>query len=520
MDEELQEDVFEKKFEKFKLTLEVFNDIELHLDISTTEKGVTVRAQEAIDFVKSLELNGQIDNNAITDACAMARLGKDVKDAVVMNCKKSTPNKTGSIEFLKKPFTESKKNYATNEIEEIEKDKEKDKKDYHNLHLFDNVKLGQAIAKIIPPQKGVKGISLRGEVILSEPVKNEFKCILGEGVRMGVAGRPGEEANLVIAKKNGMILYDDKTHVITISNEYTINGDVGYNTGNINFIGSVFVKGDVVDSFHISAGKNIAISGHIEGSKILAGGTLEFGGVSALNQGLLESQGNMTGKYVDAANIICYGNLEVKNEIIDSDVTVRGSVEVTKGSIIGGRVMALKGIESRTLGSEIGVKTRLIAGVCFISSHKIQLLNETINKNKKRLEDISKIIDPLIGHPELSGKLSKEKKLQIRKLMVEFTHLNKEEHDLLEKIESIEQDVIDKKNPIITVWKTLFNNVNMTLDKTQLKTSKPIAKKMSLVPNSRDSTKVRYMGYIALQEKAIRVEREYSRAEEQEEKKS
>jgi len=411
MDEELQEDVFEKKFEKFKLTLEVFNDIELHLDISTTEKGVTVRAQEAIDFVKSLELNGQIDNNAITDACAMARLGKDVKDAVVMNCKKSTPNKTGSIEFLKKPFTESKKNYATNEIEEIEKDKEKDKKDYHNLHLFDNVKLGQAIAKIIPPQKGVKGISLRGEVILPEPVKNEFKCILGEGVRMGVAGRPGEEANLVIAKKNGMILYDDKTHVITISNEYTINGDVGYNTGNINFIGSVFVKGDVVDSFHISAGKNIAISGHIEGSKILAGGTLEFGGVSALNQGLLESQGNMT-------------------------------------------------------------------------------------------------------------KLSKEKKLQIRKLMVEFTHLNKEEHDLLEKIESIEQDVIDKKNPIITVWKTLYNNIDITLDKTRLKVSEPIAKKMSLVPNSRDSTKVRYMGYIALQEKAIRVEREYSRAEEQEEKKS
>jgi len=512
----LKDDVFKKEYEEFKLTLRInADDTELLLKISTKTRGISVKPQIVLDFINALKLTGTIDNKSVSDACLMAISGKDVDDITVMICNLETPNQSARLELYKKSLTIPEKIMNNNEIEEMKKKpgEESIQKDYHNLNLFENIKLGEAVAKSISPKSGEKGISLRGDVLIPEKANEDFKYILGENVRLGVAGREGETPNLIIAKKNGMLLYDEKTHVIAISELYEINGDVGYNTGNIDFIGSVSIKGDVINTFDIVAGKDILIKGHIESSKIIAGGTLEFGGVSASNEGLLQSQGNMVAKYIDAANIICYNNLEVKNEIIDSEIKVRGRVEVTKGSIIGGKVTALGGIESRMLGSEVGMKTKLIAGICFISNKKIENINKNIKENLKQLEKISKIVDPMIGHPEITGTLSKEKKLELRKLMTTFTELNLENLKLSDKIKDIEEEVKTKANPIISVWKTLHPNVRMTLNKTIVNITKPIVKKMTIIPNSRNPNYPRYMDYIPLTENSLKIEREVAKLE-------
>lgn len=61
--------------------------------------------------------------------------------------------------------------------------------------------------------------------------------------------------------------------------------NVGATTGNIDFIGSVYVKGDVQSGFKVSATDDIIVDGLVEGS-------LEAGGNIILRNGMKGPDGN------------------------------------------------------------------------------------------------------------------------------------------------------------------------------------------------------------------------------------
>ena len=118
------------------------------------------------------------------------------------------------------------------------------KVDYKEVIRLNNVKKGQPLATRIPPTKGVPGTAVTGEEIPSKPGKEaHFK--VGKNV-------------VVNAEKTAMYALDGlltKTEKgkINVFPVYEINGDVDYSIGNIDFVGTVVIRGNVLTGFRIKA---------------------------------------------------------------------------------------------------------------------------------------------------------------------------------------------------------------------------------------------------------------------------
>ena len=72
---------------------------------------------------------------------------------------------------------------------------------------------------------------------------------------------------------------------------YEVNGDVDYNTGNIDFVGTIVIRGNVRSGFKVKADGDIRIIGSVEGAELEAAGSIEISaGIIGQNKGLLKQQ--------------------------------------------------------------------------------------------------------------------------------------------------------------------------------------------------------------------------------------
>ena len=49
---------------------------------------------------------------------------------------------------------------------------------------------------------------------------------------------------------------------------YEVNGDVDYNIGNIDFVGTVVIRGNILTGFRVKASGDIRVTGGIEGAEV------------------------------------------------------------------------------------------------------------------------------------------------------------------------------------------------------------------------------------------------------------
>jgi len=407
----------------------------------------------------------------------------------------------GRLEFFFQPTIDAPK---------IDENNPDFKIDFHNLHLFDNIKKGDAIAKIHQPTRGVAGSNLLGEPYPAKTGES-LKLSFGEGVRIGADINPGEVKDHIYSKIDGRIEWNEQACLISMTDKYVVK-EVNQKTGNIDFIGNVEVNGDVINGFDIKTGGDLFIKGNIETSQIECGGNLTFSGITGNDTATIKCTGIITAKFIDATDVECMGDILVKNEILDSNIKTRGKVMLEKKAIIGGSIFALKGIESKDLGSELGVKTSLSAGKCFISQDKIDKINQKIEDNSKRIEEISEYMNPLIADPKLVKRLTKDEKLKLRKSAVEFAAINREQEELPKQIEEIKEYVKKNSNPVINIWGVLHKGVDISLGHTVKQITEDIKQNMSIVENSRKKD-LRFIPMIQLTENAKLAEKQIARAE-------
>lgn len=131
------------------------------------------------------------------------------------------------------------------------------------IHSF--VEKGELLAKKIPATPGVEGERVNGEIYVPQPSK-DIKMPAGKNVEITPDG------NSMIAAVNGPISRTDKR--ISIVENFIIPGNLDYSTGNISFIGSVEVNGNLLSGFEIEANDDVLIRQLMEGAKIISGGNV------------------------------------------------------------------------------------------------------------------------------------------------------------------------------------------------------------------------------------------------------
>lgn len=277
--------------------------------------------------------------------------------------------------------------------------------DYFAVKDIENIKRGTAIARRVPPTRGVAGKSTRGEEIPARD-GSEGGLELGGGVEHAL----GNE-NILVAAIDGQVKFADNK--LMVQALYDIPGDVDLSTGSIDFIGTVVVHGDLKPGFKIIAGEDVIVEGVVDDGEIQAAGkvTVKGGVLGQGNKAKIVANGDIKAKYIRNATIETRGLLTSDEGILHCHVSAR-AVKMTgkRAQIVGGEIAAEEEIVASTIGSNSSATpTILTVGESAAKRTEINELTERIKKWEEELDKLRKTLTTLTVLRERTGKLDADK---------------------------------------------------------------------------------------------------------------
>lgn len=464
------ESLFERDGPRYFIRFELQNNgRELRGFLKPKEISRFISLDEILKHFEHMGVKAPVDVERVRAFCDQACSGKEQYNVLLVEAVPCKPGTDEFVEFLVQPTT-SKLSLVENDSGGVS---------YRDLSLFENVWPDQKIARVIPPQIGKDGMAVMGERIIGDDGKKlEQKVKAGKNVRMDDYGRT------FYATIAGRVEYDEVNNTISVLDEYVVDGDVGVATGDIYFVGSVEVKGDVTTGYSLKADKGVVVRGNVEGASIETGGDLSiYGGVSGGRKARIICGGTLKTRYVDDATVECCGDVLVKNEIVNSYVHCGGILKVLSGPIVGGECGALKAIEAFELGSVAGVKTHLTSGICYTSYRKIEALRNEVTKANDQIRLISDKIDPLLRNPKLMLDLNPTQKEAVKKLATKLKELMNDQETRQTQIDAIRIESRKLANPLISARQALFHGVILTLVSTTEVVQSDIHRPLTVVRN-------------------------------------
>ena len=261
------------------------------------------------------------------------------------------------------------------------------KADYKDLNLFVLAKENQTLAIRIPQTKGTAGKNVLGIVV---PAQNGRPCPMPEGRNTKVVGE-----NRLIATANGQII--DKGSHISVDPRLEIKGGVGVQTGDIDFDGTIDIKGDIEQGFKVKATGDINIKGSINGSEVTGRNVYISGGITGAERVKVYAEHDVRTAFAENALI------EAGNDVYISDIALHSQIRAGKrvvmedkhGQITGGHVVAGESISAKVIGNSAFVVTKVSVGIDPNLQKEYQALRKSYKESKKRLTHITQTLNTL-----------------------------------------------------------------------------------------------------------------------------
>jgi uncharacterized protein (DUF342 family) len=301
------------------------------------------QVQKLVESLAALQVTHGVDREALERAVEEARAsGRPVPDVVVARGRPPVDGRETDYRLL----IDSERKVGTV--------REGDRIDFREAETVKNVAHGEALAEVIPAVEAVAGFRIDGNPLRAQVQR-------ASGPKPGDNTAPSEDGTRIVAAADGMVvLKGNQFHVV---DEYLIQGDVDYRTGNIRASGSVHVRGQVKPGFQVHAGKDVDVLEDVEEAVLEAGGDVKVVGGIMGNSRVLAG-GNLGARYLLNSHVEADLDVDVKLSVTNCRVYSKGKVRVlgTPGAILGGEVNAARGLEARAVGSETA-KTHVAVGV-------------------------------------------------------------------------------------------------------------------------------------------------------------
>ena len=171
---------------------------------------------------------------------------------------------------------------------------------------------------------------------------------------------------------------------IEVTSTFTVNTDINYKTGHLEYEGDVEVKGVLKDGFRIK-GQAIRID-TVDGGEIYALGDVTV--LNGVNGAKIYAQGNVSAKFIQNSQICCMGNLSVTREIVNCNIETSGAVLIPKGDVISSQIECNQGLWAQQIGTDMSVPNTITAGVDTFTKKEIDTIERSIFTCKDRLGKI------------------------------------------------------------------------------------------------------------------------------------
>ena len=332
----------------------------------------------------SLELTVQQGGAALTQRDVLTCLEQHnivkgiYKSAILELVDKSNTLKAGSKHSVTiasgTPCIDGANGYIQYLVEDIQervlrpKKLEGGKVDMRELGDFVHVKKGTLLAKIIEPTLGTTGVTVTNDVL--QPKAGDKATIkTSDGSDFS-----DETKTTLVAAIDGMPKHLEESVSVNKVLELD-NVDVG--CGNINFDGSVYIKGNVGEGMRVLASEDVVIGGLAESCEIVAGGNISIvqgiiGRQIDDEQGFgirsifLQADGSINALFAQYADILSKQDINIGQHVTHCQIQSGGNIyigdmskEKADGKLFGGFIDCGGALYTGELGSTSGGNTQI-----------------------------------------------------------------------------------------------------------------------------------------------------------------
>lgn len=420
--------------------------LQAYIQFTNCEDSFALSREQLDDFLKSRQIVFGIDQ---------AKLSEIVRDpksfffrkTLIASGMPSVPGEDGIVKLVFDLDDQSKK---PAELED-------GKVDFKEVTSIHNVRKGQLIAQRIPAGSGTAGRAVTGESLAAKDGK-EARFKIGKNV----VTDPDQLA--LYAAIDGMVTRTerDKINVFPI---YEVNGDLDYNVGNIDFVGTVVIRGNVLPGFRIRAAGDIRVTGSVDGADLESEGSIEIsGGILGHNKGVIRAGKKIKSSFIQDATVEAGDEVLVSQSIMHSQIRAGKNVicKGTKGLIVGGLIQAGERVIVRTVGNSMSTVTVIEVGVLPELRNELQQLRTHLRSLHDNLDKTEKAL-VLLDQLAAAGQLGPDKVA----MRIKLNHTKKQVSDDLvlskERMLEIEKSLEDSERAKVEVISNVYGGTKVVI---------------------------------------------------------
>ncbi|HOR92568.1 MAG TPA: FapA family protein [Spirochaetota bacterium] len=345
--------------------------------------------------------------------------------------------------------------------------------DFKEVGTIIEIKKGQDVLQRIPGIKPEDGFDIYGE-------KVEATIEQKEGYYPGKNIVPSsDDPSIYISQIDGCLDIDNKN--LSVLPVAIIKGDVNYESGNIDFDGSVQIMGSILPGFTVNATGDVYVDKNIDDAKVTANGDIIVKlGIGGKGDSKIIAGGNVKAKFILNSYLEALGKIEIEDSIINSTAFSNDDVVVSgrHGKIIGGETIARHQIVVNVAGSQMQNITKLTAGKSLIVERELADLRKQMGKYKSNVDDLLLKIKNSFGEgvfenpKEFLNSLPPIKKKNCLMLLKELSENNHQLKLLLDQRMEIENKYKLEKEPSISIIDIAYPGVIISIKKSKMQLEK------------------------------------------------
>lgn len=394
--------LFSRKSEKLIVNGKLEPDgMKLFIDVEKISEEPFTK-QDIIDLIKDSVKMDLIDMDVINDIVLHLNDPKneevETKDRRIAKGKPAETGADGKLLLLIKALT--------GEVELLQPEEGAEEGEtqaivnYRDIHLFDNVEAGKVVARIYEPKTGSDGYDALGKVLPGKK-GNPLKISLDKTLTSRAAAEGAGEYTEIVAQSEGYLLSESGR--LSVQPELIIKGDLDYHAGNLDFVGSIKVLGDVMPNFRVTARKSIEIRGMVRGENILVarnGDVTVSGYIYGGPESKVMASGSFFATVLQEVNAEARGDMTIKKESVDSILRVGGALLLPEGSLMGGVAHVVRGVEAKRIGNEAGQPTHIVLCNSVEATMDYEQIVRQIDEHEHAVEIIKSHLGPLLSNPD------------------------------------------------------------------------------------------------------------------------
>jgi len=326
--------------------------------------------------------------------------------------------------------------------------------DLRELNYIQNRKQGDLLAELVPREEPRDGYTVTGKILPAEQADKGEALAGGDGTVL-------KEGKLLAARDGNARLEKG----LVIVEPVVVVRNVDYETGNLDFDGSVIVKGTVADGFSVIA------SGDLEIEKCVGRVTLRAGRNILLKQGINGDQGaevraggTLTAKYGEGSRLCTGGDLIIREALMHCALMVKGNLLLSGGraELLGGTAVVRGSLLCRKLGGIYEPATSVYIGIDPDDLEAYRNLLTSLEVKRGHLDEL----DRKIGLLRKGGDMDRDRKdmvLQAEKQLEEEAGLlNGEIQDLVTRSHEMGRTIPIRRESLLIAEDRIYGGVHIS----------------------------------------------------------